>query len=39
MGQTARQAMPRLDNERIYDRLETLFLNAITGETSCATAW
>ena len=36
MGQTARQAMPRLDNERIYDRLETLFLNAIMGETSCA---
>ena len=37
MGQTARQAMLRLDSERVCDRLETLFLNAITGETSCAT--
>ncbi len=37
MGQNARQAMLRLDSERIYDRLETLFLHAITGEaSSCA---
>jgi glycosyltransferase involved in cell wall biosynthesis len=36
MGQTARQAILRLDSERIYERLETLFLNAITGEVSCA---
>ncbi|MFZ1639865.1 MAG: glycosyltransferase family 1 protein [Candidatus Contendobacter sp.] len=32
MGQTAHQAMLRLDSERVYDRLETLFLNAITGD-------
>ena len=38
MGQTARQAMLRLDSERVYDRLETLFLNAIMGETSCTIA-
>ena len=38
MGQTARQAMLRLDSERVYDRLETLFLNAIMGEMSCTTA-
>ena len=38
MGQTARQAMLRLDSERVYDRLETLFLNAITGAMPCATA-
>ena len=36
MGQTTRQATLRLDSERVYDRLETLFLNAITGEASCA---
>jgi glycosyltransferase involved in cell wall biosynthesis len=35
MGQAARQTMRQLDSEHIYDRLETLFLNAITGETSC----
>ncbi len=38
MGETARQAMLQVDSERIYDRLETLFLNATTGETSCTTA-
>ncbi|MCC6136587.1 MAG: glycosyltransferase family 1 protein [Candidatus Contendobacter sp.] len=38
MGETARQATLQVDSERIYDRLETLFLNAITGETSCTTA-
>jgi glycosyltransferase involved in cell wall biosynthesis len=38
MGETARQAMLLIDSERIYDRLETLFLNAITGEASCTTA-
>lgn len=27
-----------VDNEHIYDRLETLFLNAVTGETLCTTA-
>ncbi|KAB2929222.1 MAG: glycosyltransferase family 1 protein [Candidatus Contendobacter sp.] len=37
MGQAARHAALRLDSERVYDRLETLFLNAITGEASCAT--
>ena len=37
MGQAARHAMVRLDNERIYDRLETLFLSAIRGGTSCPT--
>ena len=36
MGQTARQTMLGLDSERVYDRLETLFLNAISGESSCA---
>jgi len=35
MGQAARRAMRQLDSEHVYDRLETLFLNAITGETSC----
>jgi glycosyltransferase involved in cell wall biosynthesis len=35
MGQAARQMMLHLDSEHIYDRLETLFLNAITGETAC----
>lgn len=35
MGQAARQAMRQLDSECVYDRLETLFLNAITGENSC----
>ncbi len=35
MGQAARQTMLQLDSEHIYDRLETLFLNAINGETSC----
>ena len=35
MGQTARQDILRLDSERVYDRLETLFLNAISGEISC----
>ncbi len=35
MGQAARQAMLQLDSEHVYDRLEILFLNAITGETSC----
>jgi glycosyltransferase involved in cell wall biosynthesis len=39
MGLAARQAMLKLDSERVYDRLEALFLNAIMGETSCATAW
>ncbi len=38
MGESARQAMIQVDSERIYDRLETLFLNVITGETSCPTA-
>jgi glycosyltransferase involved in cell wall biosynthesis len=33
MGETARQAMLRLDNEYLYDRLETLFLNAIREKT------
>ncbi|HRZ24614.1 MAG TPA: hypothetical protein P5326_11315 [Candidatus Contendobacter sp.] len=28
MGQTARQDILRLDSERVYDRLETLFCNA-----------
>jgi glycosyltransferase involved in cell wall biosynthesis len=37
MGQAARQSMLALDGERVYDRLETLFLNATLGETSCAT--
>ncbi len=36
MGQVARQDILRLDSERVYDRLEALFLNAITGEASCA---
>ena len=36
MGQTARQAMLGLDSEQVYDRLETLFLNAIPGAASCA---
>ena len=36
MGQTARQTMLDLDSERVYDRLETLFLNAIPGGVSCA---
>ena len=35
LGQAARQAMLKLDSERVYDRLETLFLNAILGEPSC----
>ncbi len=35
MGQAARRAILQLDSEHVYDRLETLFLNAITGETSC----
>jgi glycosyltransferase involved in cell wall biosynthesis len=34
MGETARQAMLLIDSKRIYDRLETLFLNAMTGETA-----
>lgn len=38
MGQAARQAMAQLDNEHIYDRLETLFLSAIRGGASCPTA-
>jgi len=38
MGEIARQAMREVDNERIYDRLEALFLNAMTGETACPTA-
>lgn len=38
MGQAARRAVARLDSEHIYDRLETLFLSAIRGEISCATA-
>lgn len=38
MGAVARQAMLGVDNEHIYDRLETLFLNAVTGETLCTTA-
>ena len=38
MGENARQAMLQVDSERIYDRLETLFLNAMTGEISCTTA-
>ena len=33
MGQAARRAMRQLDSEHVYDRLETLFLNAVTGET------
>lgn len=37
MGQQARQTMLQLDSERVYDRLETLFLNAITGEAPCMT--
>ena len=36
MGQTARQDILRLDSERVYDRLETLFFNALSGESSCA---
>ena len=35
MGQAARQAMLELDSEHLYDRLETLFLTAAMGETSC----
>jgi glycosyltransferase involved in cell wall biosynthesis len=35
MGQAARRAVARVDSERIYDRLETLFLSAIRGEVSC----
>jgi len=35
MGQAAYQTALGLDSERVYDRLETLFLNAATGETSC----
>jgi hypothetical protein len=27
--------MLKLDSERVYDRLETLFLNATLGEPSC----
>ena len=38
MGQAARRTVAPLDNEHIYDRLETLFLSAIGGETSCPTA-
>ena len=34
MGETARQAMLQVDSERIYDRLETLFVNAMNGEIS-----
>ena len=36
MGQTARQTMLELDSERVYDRLETLFFNALSGASSCA---
>lgn len=35
MGQTARQAMLQLDSEHLYDRLETLFLTATMGESTC----
>jgi glycosyltransferase involved in cell wall biosynthesis len=35
MGQTARQDILRLDSERVYDRLETLFLDAIPGGAPC----
>ncbi len=38
MGQQARQTMLQLDSERVYDRLETLFLKAMTGENPCITA-
>ncbi len=38
MGQQARQTMLQLDSERVYDRLETLFLKAMTGENPCMTA-
>jgi len=38
MGQTARQAILQLDSEQLYDRLEALFVTAITGERSCITA-
>ena len=34
MGQSARQAVVRLDSERLYDRLETLLLRAILQEES-----
>ena len=37
MGQVARQAMLQLDSEHLYDRLETLFLTATEGESSCVT--
>ena len=35
MGQAARQAVRQLDNEQVYDRLETLFLNVANGESPC----
>lgn len=35
MGQTARQDILHLDRERVYDRLETLFFNALSGEIAC----
>ncbi|MER2584039.1 MAG: glycosyltransferase family 1 protein [Candidatus Competibacter sp.] len=35
MGQAARLMAARLDSERIYDRLETLFSNVIGGATQC----
>jgi glycosyltransferase involved in cell wall biosynthesis len=35
MGQAARQAILGLDSERVCDRLETLFFNAILGERPC----
>jgi glycosyltransferase involved in cell wall biosynthesis len=35
MGQAARQAIRQLDNEQVYDRLETLFLNVMNGESPC----
>ena len=37
MGQAARLAATRLDSERIYERLEALFLSASQGETACPT--
>ncbi|MDG4551842.1 MAG: glycosyltransferase family 1 protein [Candidatus Contendobacter sp.] len=36
MGQNARETMLCLDSDRVYERLETLFLNAIAGDASCA---